>query len=374
MSKPTSNQTNATSLMAVAACSMALTASNELQLLPAGTFSARDGRPNDAPAWHIDAALAQTLVADAAARATPYVIDYEHQTMLARQNGQPAPAAGWFSKLEWREGVGLFATDVQWTDRAKAMIGAQEYRYISPVIGYDKTGAVTALFMAAITNNPAIDGMDAVLLAAASAHFATTPTPLSTQENPMEPKLREQLRILLNLPAGATDADVQGQLDSLSALVKQGQDSTAAASTDLFTVISTQRATIASLSAATPDPTRYVPIGLMQDLQGRYSALSAEVNASRVDAVVKGALDAGKLLPSQEAWAREYGKQNLAALSSFVESAPPIALLNGMQTGGKQPPGDDGSAALTAAQKDMCAALGVSQEDFQKTLKAEKGA
>lgn len=353
---------------------MALTASSELQLLPAGTFSARDGRPNDAPAWHIDAALAQTLIADAAARVTPYVIDYEHQTMLARQNGQPAPAAGWFSKLEWREGVGLFATDVQWTDRAKSMIAAHEYRYISPVIGYDKSGAVTALFMAAITNNPAIDGMDAVLLAAASAHFATTPTQLSTQENSMDLKLREQIRILLNLPATATDADMQSQLESLSALVKQGQDSSAAASTDLIGLISTQRATIASLSAATPDPTKYVPIGLMQDLQGRYSALSAEVNTSRVDAIVKGALEAGKLLPAQEAWAREYGAKDLAALTSFVQSAPPIALLNGMQTGGKQPNGVDGNAALTASQKEMCAALGVTQEDFQKTLNAERTA
>jgi phage I-like protein len=363
-------------MMAVAACSMALTTSGEMQLLPAGTFSARDGRPTDSPPWNIDAALAQALVAQANARANPYVIDYEHQTLLARENGQPAPASGWFSKVEWREGVGLFATDVQWTDRAKEMIEAGEYRYISPVIGYDKkTGAVTALYMAAITNNPAIDGMDEVLLATASAHFAATqpPTPLTTQENPMD-DLLQQLIWMLNLPVGSTAADVQAQLQKLTDLIKQDGTAAAAASFDLAGLIAGQRATIASLSAAAPDPSKYVAIGVMLDLQGKCASLSAEVNANRVDALVKAGLAGGKLFPSQEAWAREYGAKDVAALSSFIETAPPIALLAGTQTGGKTPVGGDGSAALTADQTAMCAAMGVSQEEFQKTLKAEAAA
>lgn len=199
----------AASRAAVAACSLALTASNELQLLPAGIFSARDGRPTDAPGWHIDSTLAHALVEAAQQRGPPYVIDCEHQTLLARQNGLPAPAAGWFNTVEWREGVGMFATDVQWTDRAKAMIAANEYRYISPVVGYDKTGAVTALYMAAITNNPAIDGMEEVLLAAASAHFTrTTTNPPITGDFHMDETLLKQLAWLLGLSATCTTADL----------------------------------------------------------------------------------------------------------------------------------------------------------------------
>ncbi|MGE1673772.1 phage protease [Pseudomonas aeruginosa] len=37
-----------------------------------------------------------------------------------RENGQPAPAAGFFRALEWREGQGLFA-QVELTARAKAV-------------------------------------------------------------------------------------------------------------------------------------------------------------------------------------------------------------------------------------------------------------
>jgi phage I-like protein len=82
-------------------------------------------------------ARSRHLIAAADARQTPYVIDYEHQTLRSAKNGLPAPASGWFKKLEWREGVGLFAVDVEWTDAAAAAIDAGEYRFISPVFLYD---------------------------------------------------------------------------------------------------------------------------------------------------------------------------------------------------------------------------------------------
>jgi len=56
---------------------------------------------------------AQHLIDRVAAAAVDYVIDYHHQTLLAEKNGQPAPAAGWFDALEWREGDGLYAIDVR---------------------------------------------------------------------------------------------------------------------------------------------------------------------------------------------------------------------------------------------------------------------
>ena len=49
------------------------------------------------------------------------------------------------------------------TDAARAFIQADEYRYISPVFSFDpETGAVLELKSAALTNYPALDGMDAV--------------------------------------------------------------------------------------------------------------------------------------------------------------------------------------------------------------------
>src|SRR5690606_38784816 len=97
----------------------------------------------DGGKWFLTAELAAAIVSQVASVATPLVIDYEHQTLRTVNNGQPAPAAGWFSKVEWRDGDGLYAVGVEWTDKAAAMIAAGEYKYISPVFFYDKSGAVT---------------------------------------------------------------------------------------------------------------------------------------------------------------------------------------------------------------------------------------
>ena len=62
--------------------------------------------------------------------------------------------------MVWREGAGLFAVGVQWTDKARAMIAAREYRYISPVFPYNAvTGEVQKIVGLGLTNNPALPGL-----------------------------------------------------------------------------------------------------------------------------------------------------------------------------------------------------------------------
>lgn len=147
----------------------------EVQLFPAGRFRALDGRPADVAGdhWYIDAAIAQRLISAAQARANPFVIDYEHQTLNAEKNGQPAPAAGWWqnANMEWRAGQGLFAVNIDWTAKARAMIAAGEYKFFSPVFKYDKqSGAVTEILMGAVTNFPALDGMEALAARFGAVH------------------------------------------------------------------------------------------------------------------------------------------------------------------------------------------------------------
>ncbi len=150
-------------------------AAHEFRILPAGVFRAKDGRPAHLPGWKIDAEIAQRVIA-ASASVDELVIDYEHQTINAEKNGQPAPAAGWFKRMVWREGAGLFAVDVQWTDKARAMIAAGEYRYISPVFPYNTvTGEVQKIVGLGLTNNPALPGL--ANLAALSAQRADPARP-----------------------------------------------------------------------------------------------------------------------------------------------------------------------------------------------------
>ncbi len=338
--------------IAYAALSLALAASgNEIQLTPAGVFRARDGRPQGLPGWKMDAATAARIIERAAARQTPFVIDYEHQTLAADQNGQPAPAAGWFKSLEWREGAGLYATGVEWTAKAKAFIDAGEYKFISPVFSYDpKTGEVLQLQMAALTNNPGLDGMDAVS-ALATEFFNRPGSGQSQEDHPMK-----AIALLLGLKEDASEADITAALTTLKA-----------SAAEHATQIAALKAETAALKTQAPDPAKYVPVETVTALQSQVAALTTRINDGELDGVIKSALDDGKLLPTMEGWARELGGKDLAALKSYIEKAPAIAALKGTQTGGRDPSGRaDGE--LSDTDLAVCKSMGIKLEDYKATL------
>ena len=131
-----------------------------VRILPAGQFRANDGRPFNLPCWTLTAANAASIVQASLQRKDDFLIDYEHQTLNVKENGKPNPAAGWFSQLEWVPDQGLFMKGMKWTDRARELIAANEYRYLSPVFAFDKAGGnVTALVNVALTNSPALVGL-----------------------------------------------------------------------------------------------------------------------------------------------------------------------------------------------------------------------
>ncbi len=351
---------------AIAACSFELTAGSELQILPSGKFRSNDGRPPEVDAWYIDAEIAASVIAALSARKNPVVIDYEHQTLKSANNGQPAPAAGWFKTLEWREGDGLYATDVEWTEAASALIEAKEYRFFSPVFRYSKkTGAVETVLLGAITNNPALDGMSEVAIAAASQLLTNTESLTMDLED-----LLERLRWMFNLPTLATADDILAEVNKAVDLIK-ADNATAAAGFNLITHLSTQHQSIVSLTAQVeaPDPAKFVSVTVMQDLQTQLAALNKQINDGEVEDLVTVALSGSRLLPAQEAWARDLGSKDIAALKSYLDTAQPIVALTGTQTGGKIPDGD-GVTDLTESQLAVCKQMGVSPEDYKKTLNA----
>lgn len=326
----------------------------EIQLLPAGEFRAVDGRPNGVLAWRMDDLAASRVLAAARARRNPFVIDYEHQTLLSEKNGQAAPAGGWFhgADLDWRPGRGLFATNVAWTAKAATHIAASEYRYISPVFEFDPhAGDILAIKMAALTNTPGLDGMDAIsvaLTAALAQQFFPTTSP---EETPVNETLKKLLAVL-GLPETTTEADAMA---GVAALKSQSADQT------------TQ---IAALKSATPDPEKYVAVGVMQSLQTEVAALSARLNQGEASQVIDTALSEGRLLPAQRTWAEELGKSNLAALKSYVAATPANPALAGMQTDGKALGGTDKSSDADLA---VCKALGLTPEQFAKGKIKQEG-
>lgn len=358
--------------MALVACAFALSpeaatgATIELQLTPAGAFRPSDGREMVVDAWRIDAAIASRVIDRFAARRTPLVIDYEHQTLHKEENGQPAPAAGWVQSIHWRESQGLFAT-VELTERARALIAAREYRFFSPVFSFDaNTGDVLEIHMGALTNHPAIDGMQPLELRAA-ATFRT-----ASQENDSMNPLLAAVLAALALPAGTTEPQaiaalsalgpVQERLDALAKLRTALGVAETADTTALVTACT-------ALRANQVDPAKFVPLSVVEELKGQLAALTAQVTKGEVDKLVEEALADGRLLPAQEQWARELGASNRAALSSYLEVAQPIAALTQTQTKGRAPE-SKGEHGLTAEELAVCSATGLTPEQFAKAKSA----
>lgn len=348
----------------IAALSVAINnATNEIQLFPAGEFAGVDGRPKDVEGgkWIINARLAAVLVAQVAAANTPFVIDYEHQTLRSAENGQPAPASGWFSKVEWREGVGLYAIDVEWTTNAAAMIAAKEYRFISPVFRYNKRGEVCLLLHAALTNTPALDDMDEVMLAAASRLASlSTETETTTVDDDQLNYLLSSLRWLLNLPETSTPEEICAELKKIIDAVSAGQG-TAAASVGLLNILSQNAEQIASLSANAYDPAQHIDLASFNELQTRYAALSQTSTTQEQDGLITAALSDGRLLPTQEKWAKDYAKKDMAGFKTYLEKAPKIAALSQQQSDKFIPPKPAdkvNTASMTAEQLAICNAFG----------------
>jgi len=342
---------------ALAVLSFQLTpgSSGAVQLTPAGpAFRSADGsgRPVDVAAWRIDADIAARVIARHAAHVNQLVIDYEHQTLLSEKNGQPAPAAGWFSGVEWREGQGLFAAVVEWTDKAAAMIQAGEYRYISPVFEYDRTtGEVLFVRMAALVNAPGLDGMSAVALSAALADY---PTPDFQPEEDLMNETLKKLLAAIGLPADALEADALTAVAAMKAKADEAEANAAAL------------VALKAQAPQAPDPAKFVPIHAVQELQTQIAVLSAGFAKSEADKLIESALGDGRLNPALKGWAEDLGKSNLAALKAYVAAAEPVAALKGMQTNGQQPGGAGSAAAAGDAEVAVMKQLGLSAEEFSK--------
>ncbi|MEP4767866.1 MAG: phage protease [Roseibium sp.] len=164
-----------------------------IKLLPAGSFTCRDGR---GPFHAGDSAALQAILTqtEALLAATEMMVDYDHQSIFGAIEGVggTAKAAGWIKSFEIRDD-GIYG-QVQWTEAASAAIKAREYRYISPLFAVEKTTSkVIALRNAALVNMPALD------LEAIAARFSSS----NTQDIPME-----KIALALGLAETASEAEI----------------------------------------------------------------------------------------------------------------------------------------------------------------------
>ncbi len=343
------------------------------QLLPVGPFKARDGRPFDVPGghWQLDKTIATTLINRAKALGQDILIDYDHQTLKVDQNGQPAPAAGWYNgdEIEWREGEGLFIKP-RWTERAAALVAAKEYRFLSAVFPYDAQGRPLELRMTAITNDPGVVGMQA--LAALSAQLIQPGQPATlTKENSMNELLKKLLAKLgIELTGDPTDEQLQKaltELDSLQASAKKAPELEAALSAEKTALAALKAQTTSVQQGAQVDLAQFVPVATYNALVTQVAALTAQVDTTDAVTLIKEARTAGKVVAAEEEYLTAFAAQKgVAALKALLEPRPAIAALTASQTSSVTLPEKKGEAVLSAEDKYAADQLGISHEDFAK--------
>ncbi|MGQ3072567.1 MAG: phage protease [Ferrovibrionaceae bacterium] len=309
-----------------------------VHVMPVGQFRARDGRGpfNCDPDKVIAATRAFHGGADAA-------VDYDHQLVFTKDNGAGAPAAGWIKALEARQD-GIWAK-VDWTARAAEAIANKEYRYLSPVF-MQKAGEVQVLDNVALVNNPTLH-----LTAIAS-------------RNPGDPMktFLQRLAAQLGLAETADEAAIETKLTVIAG--QAGGFVAAARELSLPETATADQVVVAAraaLNAGAPDPSKFVPMAAHQEVASRLTTLETTLKAEAVAGAVASAKAAGKLSPALEGWATEYASRDLAGFKSWSEAAPVVVGPADLTRNGG--PGD---AALDAADREVCARMGVDPEAYKK--------
>lgn len=362
--------------IALLSSALALQSTAAVQLLPAGEFAGRiSGRPGKGKKWKLSdpqgKALAERLNARHAT--VRFNFDYEHQFFLAASNGQPAPASGWATKFEWRDGAGLFTVDTQWTDRAKQMIEAGEYAYLSPAIEFDKDGQVIDVINASLTNVPDLD-ISPVGLARLSALFP------NDQEDEPHMDIKAILAAL-----GLGEAATQEQaLSAIATLSAAAQDRTAllkSLGVPETTAIATATTAVATLRAKAdaapqggePDPTKYVGIDKFNQLATEVATLRATQTGSEVEGLIQQAIKDGKCAGVvADVW-RDVGKKDIAQLRALIDKTPANPALAGQrQTDNTKV--NQGGEELDASEIAVCRATGIDPKDYLATRKAQAAA
>ena len=129
---------------------------------------------------------------------------------------------------------------------------------------------------------------------------------------------------------------------------------------------------VAALKASVPnagqvDLAQYVPVATYNALVQQVAALSAKVDTTDAETVLKDAREQGKIVAAEESYLREFAAQKgVAALKALLEPRPALAALSAQQTTTLPDPKTKGTAVLSAEDKYAADQLGISHAEFAK--------
>ena len=288
--------------------------SNWLPMIPTGIFTGRDGRSwNNSDPDGVVAAFTMKR---------PF--DVEHATETREGNTE---AVGWIVELQNRSGE--IWGRVEWNAEGSELIEGKKFGFYSPAFDYSPVdGRVVAMSSAGLTNKPNLY------------------VPALNNQEDFTVKLPLILTQLLGL---AEDATAEQAVTAINAMQAQNQ---------------------IALNAQ-QDPTKFVPaathqlaLNRTQELEGKL----AEIEQSKVDALVDAAITEGKVAPPDKAMyvglcSTEAGREQFTA---WCSRAPVIVDASKVKTTTEQ------SGELSKDELAMCRMMNVKPETWKATKAAQQ--
>ena len=289
-----------------------------IPLIPAGQVVGRDGREwiNDMP---------ELVLQAFAVNALDLPMDMEHATELKAPQGEPAPAVGWVKELQNRGGQ--IWGRVDWTEAGRNAVESKAYRYVSPVIVFERASKrVVALTSVGLTNRPNL--------------FLQA---LNGREDHMN---LEELLAKLGLPKGTTFEAALAHIGQLKG--------------DLATALN-----------AAPSLDKFVPradydaaLSRATNAEQGLATLNKQAKDKDITAAIDKALAEGKITPATVEYHKAQCAQDggLERFAEYCKAAPVVGDPSKMD--GKRP--EDKGTALNAEEQRIAEMFGNSNEDLQK--------
>ncbi len=285
-------------------------------------------------------------------------IDENHATDLAAPNGAPSPARGWATEFEVRSD-GIYAR-VEWSATGAQLMGERAYRYISPALSCDRQNNVLRILRASLTNTPNLRGM-------AALH--------STETDNMD--LLAKLRTMLGL---ADDADEAAVIAKLESWMKDTKTATASALAPIAKAAglkddadsSTILNDVTALASAKPADQTATVTALQTELKEVTTTLNTftrSVATDKATAFVDGAIKMGRVgvKPMRDHYIAMHAIDS-TRVEKEINAMPVLGSSGALET---PPENKDGKIVLNAEQKNAASILGISHEDYRKTLQSE---
>jgi phage I-like protein len=338
----------------------------EFRIFPRGIVASSKGE------FLFDDQAAATVMAAAIEHGADVTVDYDHHT-LHTDRGVKAVSAGWFNPAV-RDGE-LWATNVRWNEPALEHFAKKEYRYFSPLFDHDDKGRITNLINCALTNTPALHGLDALVAASATANKETDMTE--------EEKLRARIAELEK--ENATLRVAGGTVVALSAMT--GLASTAGIDEVRTTVggLVTLRSKLFELTSKDSVPAALGTVEGWKREAGDAATLKREKEEIEqaghkrdIDALLDKASTDGKITPAERpGWEKDalfFGggkpsKDGVAWLSAKVETLVPKpggAAGDGKGKGGGEPKQPANRVAMSGADRRVAELLRIKETDWQE--------